>query len=294
MRLTRRKFLAGALGLPLAGAAAGGGYMRFCEPHWIEVTVKRVPVRNLDGPVRLVHLSDFHASDVVGLDYIASAVDDALRQEPDLICLTGDYITWDLPERARYTRILAKLSAAAPTFACIGNHDGGRWAGSSHGYSDFKAVQGMLEDAGIRFLFNATTTVGIGGQSLRVAGLGDLWSDDTKPDGVLPRDTPAGEPTLLLCHNPDAKAKLRAYGWDLMLSGHTHGGQLVVPILGLRPFLPVRDTSFPEGLLDWGDRTIHITRGIGNLHGLRFNCRPEISLLELEPAIGSADEGSRG
>lgn len=84
----------------------------------------------------------------------------------------------------------------------------------------------------------------------------------------------------MLCHNPDAKDKLRASAWDLMLCGHTHGGQLRLPGIG-RPFAPVRDVRYVEGLRPWEGRLIHITRGIGNLHGLRFNCRPEINLLNL-------------
>ena len=86
---------------------------------------------------------------------------------------------------------------------------------------------------------------------------------------------------IVLSHNPDSKELLKKYDWDLMCCGHTHGGQLVIPLIGFRPFLPVIDKSFPEGLLSWGKRHVHISRGIGNLHGLRFNCRPEISILNV-------------
>ena len=92
--------------------------------------------------------------------------------------------------------------------------------------------------------------------------------DDAKVDAILVGD-------------PDCKEDLSGYEWDLMLCGHTHGGQLIVPILGQRPFAPVRDKRFVEGLHKWESRQIHITRGVGNLHGMRFNCRPEVSILKL-------------
>ena len=71
-----------------------------------------------------------------------------------------------------------------------------------------------------------------------------------------------------------------AYDWDLMLSGHTHGGQIIVPLYGA-PFHAVSDRRYMAGLKPWGSRQIHVTRGVGNLLGVRFNCRPEVSLLEV-------------
>jgi hypothetical protein len=84
----------------------------------------------------------------------------------------------------------------------------------------------------------------------------------------------------LLAHNPDSKDILGAYPWDLMLCGHTHGGQVRLPIVG-PAFAPVRDKRYVEGLKPWNDRLIFVTRGVGNYVGVRFNCRPEVSLLNL-------------
>ncbi len=83
-----------------------------------------------------------------------------------------------------------------------------------------------------------------------------------------------------MSHNPDTKVMLQNYSWDVMLSGHTHGGQIWLPIIGA-PFAPVEDKRFIAGLYRWDNRWIHITKGIGNVHGLRFNCRPEVSLLTI-------------
>ena len=85
---------------------------------------------------------------------------------------------------------------------------------------------------------------------------------------------------VLLAHNPDSKDILGAYPWDLMLSGHTHGGQVIVPFDGPR-FAPVEDKRYVAGLKPWGTRQIHVSRGVGNVGGVRFRCRPEVSLLSV-------------
>jgi predicted MPP superfamily phosphohydrolase len=89
-----------------------------------------------------------------------------------------------------------------------------------------------------------------------------------------------GVPLILLSHNPDTKQRLLRYSWDLMLSGHTHGGQLSLPLVG-EPFAPIEDKAHVHGLYRWEDRWLHITAGVGALHSLRFNCRPEVSVLTL-------------
>ena len=84
---------------------------------------------------------------------------------------------------------------------------------------------------------------------------------------------------LVLNHNLDAKHDFADCDWVLMFCGHTHGGQLRIPLIGGAPFAPVRDHAFVAGLNPWRGRKIFITRGVGNLHGMRFNCHPEVSLL---------------
>ncbi len=280
MNLSRKTFLK-TLGSASLFAGLSAVYMRFVEPNRHEVTEKTVPINRLKTPLRVLHLSDFHASPSVSLESIEKAIDRSLELRPDIAFITGDFITHELSEETEYQRILEKLASRAPTFACIGNHDGGKWAATAGGYRSFEKVNALLDRSGIRLLFNEAAQVKVHDQTITIVGLGDLWSDDTQPSGVLQRKRTNDETIFVLSHNPDSKSLLKPYDWDLLCCGHTHGGQLVVPFLGYRPFLPVRDKSFPEGLLDWGDRYIHVTRGIGNLHGLRFNCRPEISVLNV-------------
>ncbi len=278
---TRRNFLASCM--LLGGGTAA--QMRFIEPDWLRISRHSVSLPGgIAGamPIRILHLSDFHASETVSLDFIASAVDLGLTLEPDLVCLTGDFITWHYEEWTRYSEILSRLSARAPAFACLGNHDGGAWAASSRhkGYPDADRVRRLLADSSVELLDNSSRLIEIAGSKLCVAGVSDLWNRELHPALAL---SPAGTktvPTVLLCHNPDAKTEVQDYAWDLMLCGHTHGGQCRIPFIGT-PFAPVRDHRFVEGLHEWDGRWIHITRGVGNLHGMRFNCRPEVSLLEV-------------
>lgn len=261
-------------------------YARHFEPDWFEVT--RTPVR-VPGlrpkgvrPFRILHLSDLHASAVVSLDSIEEAIELGLTTNPDLIALTGDFITGQDIDWSGYSAVLSRLSATAPTVACLGNHDGGVWTQRVGRPYTADRVEALLADAGIELLHNRTITRRIAATPLRITGVGDLWAGECQPAIAFWEQAPAppGTLQLVLNHNPDAKDLFNAHPWDLMLCGHTHGGQLWLPILGA-PFAPVRDKRFIEGLHPWDGRQLYITRGVGNLHGVRFNCRPEVSVLEL-------------
>ncbi len=282
MKISRRAFLTGVFGLVGAGVSAAA-YTRFGEPEWLEITRKtaRLP-RAASGPaLRVLHLSDFHASPVVPLTLIRCAVELGLAEQPDLVLLTGDFFTTVSTDHDGLAAALRPLAAAAPTFACAGNHDGGRWAERAGGYSDLHPLRAVLTRAGITLLRNDSAELRLRGRRVQLAGVGDYWAEDCHPDFVFRHLAPRnGALRLVLNHNPDAKDLFLPHDWDLMLCGHTHGGQLRLPVIGT-PFAPVRDKDYVAGLLPWRDRLIHITRGVGNLHGLRFNCRPEVSVLEI-------------
>jgi predicted MPP superfamily phosphohydrolase len=257
-------------------------YPCFYEPRWLETTERRVDLTRarLRNPIRLLHLSDLHASLVVPLSMIQNAISLGLNQAPDLICLTGDFITFrhDFDSPA-YVRALKRLSSAAPTFAVLGNHDGGSWSRYRRGNSDHKAVERILEESGVRLLHNRSERVRVRDERLTLVGVGDLWSREI--DGCRAfSEARDEEPIVLLAHNPDSKEQLRPYQWDLMLSGHTHGGQVIVTHAGAR-YAPVADKRYIAGLKPWGSRQIHVTRGVGNVGGVRFRCRPEVSTLAI-------------
>jgi uncharacterized protein len=277
--LTRRKFL---LSIPIAATAPA--YAWGVEPNWLERTFTKVSLPNSSGSsFRILHLSDLHVSHLVPLSLIERAVDLGLAARPDVICLTGDFITYKYAfDFERYGRILRRLSAAAPTFASLGNHDGGSWVASRWGFSDTAVVRGLLASGNVRLLHNDSEVIRVGGRQVRFTGLGDLWADEINADRAFATALGGPQlPVILLSHNPDSKDMLGQHPWDLMLCGHTHGGQVLIPGLGPR-FAPVYDKRFVAGLKAWNGRQIFVTRGVGNLHGVRLNCRPEVTLLDVQ------------
>lgn len=240
---------------------------------------------NLGRPIRIAHLSDLHASTVVPTSLIEEAVAGAIEFDPDVICVTGDFVTGSAGfNTVWYRSVLRRLSANAPTFAVFGNHDGGPWSLEGGGFPTTREVAELLEQSGIEVLNNRSRVLAIGGRPLQLAGVGDLWSGDVRPELAF-ADADPGLPTVLLAHNPDTKSVVSGNSWDLMLSGHTHGGQVVVPGIGISP-APVWDRNYVSGLKKWRGRWIHVSRGVGNHSGVRFNCRPEVTHLQLEPGGG--------
>jgi len=176
---------------------------------------------------------------------------------------------------------LRRLSAAAPCFATLGNHDGGRWAREEGGgYHDVEWVTKLLRASGITLLHNTATSLRLSGREIQFVGVGDVWAESIESETAF-RSASTALPTILLSHNPDSKDDVARHHWELMLSGHTHGGQLRVPWIGATPFAPVRDKRFVAGLHRWNDRWIHTTKGVGSVYGVRINCPPEVSFLTL-------------
>ena len=270
----------------MSGTAAGTAvcsYAGLVEKWRVEVTQTRIALPGLHRPLKLVHLSDLHLGRAISLDHLHYVADLALAAKPDLICLTGDYVDYpDMGHDPAYKDVFRRLSQAAPAFATLGNHDG------SHHHPrleeiDHSVIRARLSSGAVHLLHNEATQF----EGLNLVGVGDLWSWEVNPERAFAQAPRAG-PTILLNHNPDAKEELRVYPWQLMLAGHTHGNQIRVPFLGRHPWAVVQDPRFIAGHYHWDNRQLHINRGIGGLAGIRINCRPEVSVLHLEPAPVSA------
>lgn len=256
--MTRRRLLR----LTVAAGAALS-YPLYWEPRWLDVTHRRIGIAGLHRPLKLLHLSDLHYGFRVPLSLIHDAVTLGLAGKPDLICLTGDYVTnnW-VDHPMALLDVLRRLPSAAPTFAVLGNHD-------------VSPVGEILIQAGITLLENTSALF----EQVSIVGLADLWNDGVNPEAAFAHCPPAAR-RIVLAHNPDTKDYLKEYDWSLLLCGHTHGGQVVVPFLGPRVY-GVRDQRMLAGLHEWRGRSVYVTRGVGSLWGVRFNCRPEVSLLNL-------------
>jgi len=265
----------------IAGATLPS-YAFAVEPKWLEPTFTTIPIsgRGRAREIRILQLSDLHASSVVPFSLIESAVDMGLETKPDIICVTGDFITNQKPvDLHEYQRILKKLAAHGPAYATLGNHDGGPWTVRIGGYEDTRVVRSVLAASGVRLLHNSSEIVRVKGREIRLTGVGDLWNDEVDPESAFTGED-AKIPSILLAHNPDTKDLVQNRPWDVMLCGHTHGGQVLVPGIGTR-FVAVRDKEFIAGLKRWNDRYIYISRGVGSLGGIRLNCRPEVTTIDI-------------
>jgi len=244
------------------------------------LTVERreIPVRDLapsfDG-YRVAFLSDLHYSAVVPKSWIAKAVVAAVALRPDLILLGGDYLS----HSPRYARglvdLLRPLAAPDGVFGVLGNHD--------H-YVGAELVREALRSAGVVELRNRCTFVRRGTDALAVAGVGDLRFDVVDFAAAL-EGVPDRVPRVVLSHDPDVfafwPADLRL---DLMVSGHTHGGQAHLPWLG-PPYVPSQfGYRYLAGPIREEDRQLYVSRGIGAITApIRWRCPPEITLLVLRP-----------
>ncbi len=279
-RLSRRHFLLGAGGL-LAGLSGGAAYARYIEPYWPTWQRLAMDLPGLGAGLvgaRIVQLSDLHVAPNLPLDYLRRQLRRVVASNPDLIVLTGDYVTRAIVRDATALRdLLAELRAPLGVYAVLGNHDYGvhepqprRFvaAGPNH-------IAQIVADAGVTVLRNEARRVERDGAGLQVVGLDDLWGGLCDADVAFANVNP-GEPCIALAHNPDTFPLLHNRPCRWVLSGHTHGGQVRLPLLG--PLvLPVRNKSHDAGLFTAGAQRLYVNRGLGYLRPVRFNCRPEIT-----------------
>jgi hypothetical protein len=220
--------------------------------------------------LRIVQLSDIHHSPFTGSEQIERAIETVNSLDPDMIALTGDYISHDAAYAAPCAEMLGRLRARHGVFAVLGNHD--HW-------TDASLITDLFRAEGITVLVNQGMRFELRGASFWLAGV-----DDTM---VGLEDLPlslAGssqdEMTLLLAHNPIILRRAARAGVDLVLSGHTHGGQVTWRSEKNAFGRPRR--RILKGLGRRGNTQIYVTRGLGTVVlPVRYGCPPEVSLLEL-------------
>lgn len=237
-----------------------------------EVTVTLDMPRVFDG-YRIAFLSDLHASPIVPAWWLESAVRIANGLGADLIALGGDFVDDDEHFVGSLAGILRPLTARDGVVAVLGNHD--------H-YVSAAAVRDQLRQAGARELFNTCTMIERGGERIAIGGVGDLECDVIDFDGVF-AGVPDSMTRIVLSHDPDVFAYWPAHvRLDLMLSGHTHGGQAFLPVLG-PPYIPSQFGSrYLRGSFLESGRQLYVSRGIGASGvPLRWNCPPELTLATL-------------
>jgi hypothetical protein len=233
----------------------------------IKIKLKRLP-KELDG-FRLVHLSDIHHSPFTSLEHISRVVKVSNLLKPDMFVLTGDYVSHETEYIAPVAEVLAQLEAEHGIYACLGNHD--HW-------TDAELVTHLFRGEGINLLINEGLRFEARGTRFWLAGVDDLMVGKTDVKAALDGSR-EDEFKLLLAHNPQIVRRAARYNVDLMLSGHTHGGQVKLRDEEKR-ILPRRRLS--SGLHRRQNTQVYITRGIGTVVlPVRYQCPPEISVIEL-------------
>jgi uncharacterized protein len=271
MAVTRRAVLKTLLAAGTGGLAGVSAYGYGWARHALVVTHARVPVAGLSpalAGLRLGLITDLHRSRWVSHEDVAHAVSVLSNQQPDLIVLGGDYVTWgDRRYIDASADALAPLSAPHGVFGILGNHD------------DDHQMPAALAARGVQMLKDARTRLTIRGESLELLGI-RFWTKRGVDIASLAKGT-AGT-TILLAHDPRRLVEAAALNIPLVLSGHTHGGQVVLPVVGA-----VAAQKFPvaSGLAYRDRTTMFVSRGVGTVYvPVRLNCPPEVAVLTLQPA----------
>jgi len=268
MSISRRTALKTVLATTIGSATAGITYGTAVERHNIGMTSATLSVSGLppalDG-LRISLITDIHHSRIVPADDVVAAIELAMSAQPDLIVLGGDYVTFgDRAFVGPVADLLGSLQAPHGVFAVLGNHD------------DDRDMPAALAAKGFTVLKDQRTLVTIRNETLTLAGI-RFW---TRRAENIARIVKGAEGTvLLLAHDPRRLAEAASLNVPAVLSGHTHGGQIVLPGVGA-----LARRSFPvlSGLGQQGDTSIFVSRGIGTIYvPVRINCPPEVALLTL-------------
>jgi hypothetical protein len=284
---SRRAFLRTTAGLFVAGGATGL-YAWQVEPTWLSIEKLELPIANLpsafDG-FTVAQISDLHASDIVPVEWLRECAAATNALKPDLIAVTGDFVTAGHEFVETAAEICAALRAPAGVLGVLGNHDyyGAQRTRKRQDHPVAENLGGALSRAGVTVLRNTATEVRRAGAALQFVGFEDLLVKQFRAEAGLGAVN-AERPVIALSHNPDTIESLAPAGVDIVLSGHTHGGQVSLPFYG-PPFLPMKNKNLVSGLYEFGRTRLYVNPGLGWLRWrLRLLARPEITLITLRAA----------
>ena len=285
-QVSRRAFLKGAM----YGAGGIALYAGEFERHWLEVVHKEVQIKGLRAPfdgMTVAQMSDIHLDEFTEPFLVREAIDEINRAKPDIVLLTGDYVSAQVLPRPltveaawQCGKLLSRIECRE-RYAIFGNHD--IFAGEQQ-------VGEALRSNGITVLRNSFVPIERQGARFWLAGLDDPVCGQPDPEQTIPssiQNRPR-EPIILMCHAPDYVDELRTQAAgqaiSLVLSGHTHGGQIRLPFIG--PLhLPPGGEKYVQGMFNLGAMKLYVNRGIGSVGvPFRFDCRPEITFFKLRSA----------
>lgn len=261
-------------------------YGSFIEPLLLIIHRKKIQIQNAPA-LRIAIASDFHVGAYNGKEFIERIAKRINSLKPDMIFLLGDFIE---SEESSIEELapLKMLTAPHGVFAITGNHDAGHymtWDRIPYTTIDrTEDIRALLTSMKITFLRNKHVILKIGKQEIAIAGTDDSFMESCDLDATL-KNIPESTPIILLSHNPDIINDPHHERCDLIVSGHTHGGQLRLPFIGALGPIPTRIArKFDQGLFQLTEKTkLFITHGLGETWArARLFCPPEIVLLDIE------------
>lgn len=271
--MNRRHFI--KLALYSGAIALVGSYPVLIERSWVVINRYQIPIPHLPPAFHgftLAHLTDLHLGLLVSEQFMAGVVQRTNQLKTDVIVCTGDYVHKRnmVEEIEKVWPILSNLEAKQGVYSVLGNHD--HWA-------NFDRSMYWLERTK-QNLRHTSKAIYRGQERILLGGAGDYWEDELKIDQIF-ADSDENDCRILLSHNPDSVDTDFTTPLSLVISGHTHGGQVVVPFYGA-PILPVKNKRYSSGLISTPKTQVFISRGVGwVMYPVRFNCYPEIAVLEL-------------
>lgn len=286
--MSRRAFLArSGLGAASVTAFSTGSYASIVEPARLRVCRYDVPIRGLpcelDG-LRIAHVSDTHYGPFMSQRYLQRAMEEANALRPDFVALTGDYVHFRPDSVERGIGVFGYLESRWGAVAVLGNHD--HWEGANACRTVFQDLSIPVLSNRRKYLTPEGFTDDPGGEpALCLAGLGDFWEDQVSFEDALAGVDPA-TPRLMLSHNPDTAEMLEPkHRVDLMLAGHTHGGQVRFPIIGAPAHVSRYGAKYLGGRCEGPFCPVIVSRGVG-IAGvpLRMGVPPEVGLITLRCA----------
>jgi len=273
--VTRRTALKGLVATGVGAVTGTSAYGFLYARHQLGITRATIRVSGLPpalGGLRIGLLTDIHRSRWVSHDDVRDAVGKVMQERPDLIVLGGDYVTWgDRQYVGPSADALAPLTAPNGVFAILGNHD------------DDHEMPAALAKNGVHVLKDARTHLTINGEGVELAGI-RYWT--RRPADIAAVVRGASSPIVLLAHDPRRLTEAAAFNIPLVLSGHTHGGQVVLPGIGA---LAAQKFPVIAGIGRLQRTTMFVSRGVGTVYvPVRINCPPEVALLTLQPDASTA------
>jgi uncharacterized protein len=297
-------------------ASIVGIWPRFCEPHLLLAPEHIIPLPLLPEALngfKIAHLSDLHFSSYTSVHFLERVLKKIEKFQPDLIVFTGDLISYaEIENRELIEKFLKSLSCPYGCYAVLGNHDYSEYISLEdnsfcimeehippllRGFfrlisskralktkvrgeiTEHPEIRKLFENSGWKLLVNETCLIGKGANKINIAGLGELMAKQLKAMEAFQR-VDMRYPTVVLVHNPDAIGEISSYPIDLVLLGHTHGGQVNLPFIWKR-ITPIKNKEFKSGLYQKEGHFFYISRGLGASFPFRLFAPPELAKITL-------------